>query len=197
MKLKNLLSEKKSTILAKWFDLILESYPADTVKFLKNQKNPFANPVGQTILQGIEGLFENLLDKTDSGPDAIGAPFLDSIIRIRAVQDINPSQAISFVFLLKKVIRKELKNNIPSIRGLENEIAEDLFALESKIDELTLLSFDIFMICREKIYDLKTKELQNRDFRLLQRAKLIFDSESDVAGDKGQDLRDSKISTKT
>lgn len=197
MKLKNLLSEKKSTILKKWFDLIVETYPSDTVKFLKDQKNPFANPVGQTILQGIEGLFENILNRVDSDPDAIGAPFLDNIIRIRAVQDFKPSQALSFVFLLKKVIRKELKNNTPSITGLENEVAEDLIALESKIDELALLSFDIFMICREKIYDLKAKELQNRAFRLLQRANMISDSESDSAGDVGQDFRDSKISTKT
>lgn len=197
MKLKNLLLEKRSDILRRWFDLILETYPADTVKFLKAQKNPFANPVGQTILRGIEGLFENLLDRADSNPDVTAATFLENIIRIRAVQDFNPSQALSFVFLLKKVIREEMRGNTPSISGPGNEVVGDLLALESKIDELALLSFDIFMECREKIYDLKSKELQNRTFRLLQRANLISDSESSSAEGGGQYLKDSKILTKT
>jgi len=163
MKWKSLLSERRSAILKKWFDAILETYPAETSSFLKNQKNRFANPVGHTILDGIEGLFRGLLD--GMAPEKL-SPFLDNIIRIKAVQDFTPSQAISFIFLLKKVLREELKSD-------ENGFGEELLALESKIDELALLSFDIYMKCREKLYELKVNELNRMTFRLLQRANLI------------------------
>ena len=159
MKLKNLLSEKRATILGKWFDLIVESYPADTSSFLKNQKNRFTNPVGHTILEGIEGLFDELLNGMDSEK---ALPFLDSIIRIRAIQDFTPSRSINFIFLLKKVIREEIKSDHEFDLRPGNEIEEELLMLESKIDGLALLSFDIYMKCREKIHEISSKDLKNR-----------------------------------
>ncbi len=165
MKINILLLEKKQIILKKWFDLILETYSPDTTSFLKKQKNRFDNPVGYTISEGIEGLFEEFLQEMDS--DRVST-FLDNIIRIRAIQDFTPSQALSFIFLLKKVIREELANEIR-----EHQMFEELLTLESKIDDLTNISFDIYMKCREKIYELKANELRNMTFRLLERANLI------------------------
>ncbi|MEW6216009.1 MAG: RsbRD N-terminal domain-containing protein [Nitrospirota bacterium] len=167
MNLKNLLSEKKSAILKRWFEVILETYSADTSSFLKRQKNRFANPVGYTISQGVDGLFEELLQGSNS--DRISL-FLDNIIRIRAIQDLSPSQAIGFIFLLKKVIRKELAKEIR-----EDGLSEELLTLESRIDDLALLSFDIYMKCREKIYELKANEVRNRTFGLLKRANLLYE----------------------
>lgn len=175
MNLNNLLLERKSAILKRWFDLILESYPADATSFLKGQKNRFANPVGYAISQGIDGLFGEILFELDSERVS---PFLDNIMRIKAVQDFSPSQAISFIFLLKKVIRKELGSEI---RG--DRISEELLALESRIDDLALLSFDIYMKCRERIYELKSNEVRNMTFRLLQKANLVYEiqeQESDL-----------------
>lgn len=169
MKLKNLLLENRTAILEKWLDAILETYPADTANFLKNQKNRFTNPVGHTILEGIEGIFENLLNGMDRKEVS---SFLDNIIKIRAIQDFTPSQAITFIFFLKKVIREKFQTEM-----FEKDIAEDLFNLESKIDEIALLSFDIYMKCRERLYEIRAKELQNRTFRLLQRANLILNKE--------------------
>jgi hypothetical protein len=175
MRLKNLLLKKKSAILKRWFNMILEGYPSDTSNFLKKQKNRFSNPVGYIISEGIEGLFEGILQGFDS--DKVST-FLDSIIRIKAVQDFSPSQAISFIFLLKTVIRQELKDEIK-----DDGISEELLALESQIDGLALLSFDIYMKRREKIYELKTNEVKNMTYRLLQRSNLICEiqeNESDL-----------------
>ncbi len=167
--LENLLINKRTLILKKWFDVIIETYPPETALFLKKQKDRFSNPVGSTILKGIEDLFSVLFE----GTNYQNVPtYLDNIIRIRAIQDFTPSQAISFVFLLKKVIRDELGREIKE-DGLSNE----LLALESRIDELALLAFDIFMKCREKVYELKAMELNNQTYSLLKRAKLIIDLE--------------------
>jgi hypothetical protein len=169
MNLKNLLSEKKKSILERWFDLILETYPPETVQFLKSQKDRFANPVGATIFQGIEGIFDQFLQESES--DKISA-FLDNVIRIRAVQDFTASQALVFIFHLKKVIREQLKNEIR-----EKGLSDEMLALESAIDDLALLSFDVFMKCREQVYELKANEVKNMTFSLLKKANLIYDIE--------------------
>jgi len=164
MSLREILFAKRSNIIGQWFDEILSSYPSDTAKFLKSQKDPFNNPVGSTIKQGIEGLFDQLMENL---PIYEMSPFLDNIIRIRAVQDFTPSQAVSFIFGLKDVLRKELGEEI------KNGLSQEYMDIEKRIDDLALLSFDLFMQCREKIYDLKAKEVKDMTFRLLERAKII------------------------
>ena len=165
MKLKDLLSERKTAIVKKWFDLILQDYPADATHFFKGQKNRFANPVGHTISQGIGELFDELVNGPDS--DKLYSS-LDDIIRIKAVQDFSPSQALSFIFLLKKVIREEMEKEIR-----ENQLSDELRSLESGIDKMALLAFDIYMKCRERIYEIKADEVRRITFRLLQKAKLV------------------------
>jgi hypothetical protein len=167
MSLEKLFTDRKSAILKRWFELTIETYPEETVRFLKSKKNRFANPVGHILSKEIEPILDGLFQKGDLNTLQ---PFLENIIRIRAIQDFSPSQAIVFVFLLKQVIREELE---PEIQ--EGRIGRNLLELESRIDELALLSFNIFMKCREKIYDLKANELKNRTVRLLTRAKLVVE----------------------
>jgi len=180
MKLKALLSDKKAVILNRWFDDIVETYPAETTKFLKAQKNQFANPVGSTILQGVENIFDELLKGLDAERITL---FLDNIIRIRAVQDFTPPQALAFIFSLKKIIREETAKG-----PLDTDISNELLELESKIDNLALISFDIYMKCREKIYEIKANEVKRMTFRLLQQAKLICELEEPEADLKENDF---------
>lgn len=170
MDLKSLLQAKRSAIVKKWFDAVAETYPENTSAFLKKQKAQFTNPVGYTLSEGLEGLFEALLKGMIGEPVKI---FLDSIIRIRAIQDFAPSEAVSFIFLLKKIVRQELGNEVLQ----QPQMNVELTAFDSSIDDLALYSFDIFIMCREKIYELKANEARNMTFRLLQQAKLIVDNQ--------------------
>ena len=181
--LERILAEKKSSILRRWFELILETYPADTQRFLKTQKDQFANPVGGTISRGIEALYEEILRR---GELERVAPFLDAIIRVRAVQDFSPSQAVRFVFLLKRVVREAMAEE-----RQEPRVAEELAGFESRIDDMALLSFDLFMGCREKLYELRANEVRNRTVRLLKKADLIVeipDDEADVQAGPNDNL---------
>ena len=155
--MKTLLIKKRSRILQKWFDHIRKTYPAETQRFWESKKNCFANPVGSTFLQGIEGLYDGLLQGVDSSKVR---PFLDNIIRIRAVQDFSPSQALSFIFELKEIIRQEFAKEIR-----EKQLIPELLDCESRIDQFVLLALDVYMSCREKIYELKVKELRNRSVK--------------------------------
>ena len=165
MRLNNLLAQRKTAILKNWFTLAIETYPPDTASFLKRQKDPFANPVGRTISKSLEGLFNELLKEMDY---EIITSFLDPIIRIRAIQNFSPSQAVSFIFLLKKAVRENTKKEVP-----EEQLFNELLLFESKIDQLVMIAFNLYMQCREKIYDLKANEMRNTTYKAFKRAGLV------------------------
>ena len=167
MSLDKLLSDKRSPIIKKWRDLLVGTYPVDTQRFFKKEKNRFSNPVGQTIAEDLEILYDELTAGHDT--DKISSS-LDNIVRIRAVQDFKPSQAVGFVLELKKLIRNEL-----GIRARENEIQDEFEALEEKIENAALLAFDIYVKCRQKLYELRVNEAKNQVARLLERANLIIE----------------------
>lgn len=165
--LKGLLEEKKSAILARWFDAIMATYPTDNTGFFKKQEDRFANPVGHTFKQGIESILEALIEEKDLTE---GLPFLDDIIKVRAVQDFTPSKAVNFIFNLKNVVREELKKEIR-----KDQIDEALLSFESKIDDLALFAFNIYVKCREQLNQLKVDELKRMTFTLLKKANLMYE----------------------
>jgi hypothetical protein len=146
----DLLSKNRSAILKRWFDLIVETYPSDAATLMKKNRDAFTNPVGSTILREIEILFSGLCEECD--PKKMSGS-LDSILKIRSVQDFSPSKAVEFVFLLKRVIGEVLKGDI------EKEGAtEEWQTFQSKIDGMALQAFDIYVDCREKIYEIRAKQ---------------------------------------
>ena len=168
MKLEHFLSQKGAHIIDRWSNLILETYPHDAQRFLKKQKDPFANPVGTTLRKQIQKLYGVLLGEID--PQEL-TPTLDGIVRIRAVQDFNPSQAVVFVFLLKKVVREALEKE----KVQDRQLGDELQLFESKLDEVALLAFDIYVKCKEKLYEIRAMEAKSQVSRLLKRAGLICD----------------------
>jgi hypothetical protein len=166
MRIEILLDQRKTAIVKKWFDQVIETYPADTYRFLKKEKDPFANPVGQTVLRGLEAIFDTLLKGPDT--DTISS-FLDPIIRIRAVQNFTPSKSVSFIYFLKKIIRDNLAKDM----GKDPALAAELLALETTVDDLALIAFDIYMECREKIYELKTHQEKAGIYAAFKRAGLV------------------------
>lgn len=167
MNLLKQLARKKSGIVIKWFDGIIATYPVGTAQFLASQKDPFANPVGQTTRQNLEAIFDQIVSAADPGTVR---EFLDPIIRIRAIQDFTPAKAISWIFDIKDIIRDTL-----ALHAGDGQRLEELSRLERRIDQFGLLAFDIYMQCREKIYDLKANEMRARTFSAFSRAGLIKD----------------------
>jgi hypothetical protein len=162
------LSEKKPAILGRWLTTIYESYPPETAIFLRKEKNRFDNPVGYRIAQGLEGLYNALLQEMDK--DKV-LNYLDEIIRIRALQNFAPSQALAFIFLLKNVIRQELADEIQK-ENLEAEV----LALESCIDGLALLGFDVYTKRQEKLCEIRVDEMKRRISGLMRKTGIGGDS---------------------
>ena len=148
--LKELIEKKRKEILKRWFDLIVETYPSDAATLMKKDRDPFTNPVGSTILREIEILFSGLCEGCDP-KKILGS--LDSILKIRSVQDFSPSKAVEFVFLLKKAIGEVLKGDIEKEGAME-----EWQTFQSRIDGMALQAFDIYVDCREKIYEIRAKQ---------------------------------------
>ena len=152
MALIKLLTQHKDAILQRWFTLIADTYPTGASPFLKG-KDRFSNPVGYTISQEINALYEELLQgHVDSD---ITSTSLDNIIRIRAIQDFSPQEAVSFVFLLKKAMIEELGSDIE-----KGQSFREWLDLETGIDKLASVAFDKYVECREKICELPVKEVK-------------------------------------
>ncbi|MBF0480097.1 MAG: RsbRD N-terminal domain-containing protein [Desulfovibrionaceae bacterium] len=166
--LSDLIEKNKEPLLSRWLDLILATYAKETALLWKQQRNQFTNPVGNRIREGIQGILTCLLADENGSYQEQAAVFLDDIVRVRAVQDFKPSEAVSFIYLLKKVLREDLWAEIKA-----SDLFVELLALESRIDSLALLSLDIYANCREKLYAMRIKEVKNVQKRLLERANII------------------------
>ncbi len=162
------LALKKDVVFDKWFARVIDTYPAETARFLRNQKNTFSNPVGQATVTGLKKAIDLLDDEWDT---SAAGKAIDPIVRIRAVQNFTPSQAIRFVFDLKSLIR--------AVAPADRHASREMVIIEGRIDELALLAFDLYMSCREKIYDLTANETKKRTYSAFARAGLIKESGDD------------------
>jgi len=170
MTLKNLLSQHGPSILERWLNLTLETYPGDSFAFLKKEKDRFQNPVGYTLSQETKALYGELLEDMDL--DRLSAS-LDEIVKIRSVQDFSPSQATGFIFLLKQAIREALRSDIR-----EQHVFEELLEFESRIDRLALLGLDVYTKWRDKVYEIRLEEVRTQRemaFKIMERSAMIYE----------------------
>lgn len=170
MGLKKLLEARRTSILNQWIDVVIGSYPPDSAIFFKSQGDGFLNPVGETTRTSLKKLFDSIINQNET--DSWKAS-LEPLMKIRAVQNFTASQAVGFLFSLKTIIRKELKKDSQDLDST------DLVSMENRIDSMVLAGFDIYMQCREKIYDLKTNEERSKIYKAFARAGLIKDIAAD------------------
>jgi hypothetical protein len=162
MTIAELLSLRKEAVIERCLRLTLETYPREAGTFFQRETDPFANPVGSTLRQELKTILEAI-----SGSENLEQliPSLDAIVRIGAVQDLEPSEALVFTVHLKKAIHDELQGE-----QLGSDVFDDLTRLHVRIDELTLVAFDLYTKCREKIAELRLGEARAQRDRL---AKMI------------------------
>lgn len=167
MRLIDIVSGKREIIEKKWLDRIVASYPVNASSFLKNQKNRFANPVGNTIEETVRSVIDVLIHE---GTNEKAYACIDRLVKVRAVQDFSPSSAVDFIFMLKQLLKDELKNELNT-----GDVYAEFLLIESRIDSMALYSFESYLKYKERIYELKVSEFKNMAFRLLERANLTFE----------------------
>lgn len=166
MSLNRLLWQKKDAVLKRWFELIVETYPALSRIFLK-KNSPIGNPVGVNMSRALGGLYADLLGEGVTERTEI---YVDEIIRIRAVQEFEPSRATAVIFMLKNAIRRELAAELDNV-----DLLRELMDLELKIDSMARMAFDLHSKCREQLYIMRVEEVKRQVSGLLRRYDLQVD----------------------
>jgi hypothetical protein len=156
-----LIQERRASLFARWRKKVLAIYPADSARFYASERNPFANPVGQTIVENSERLLDLLLD--EGTVDEVRAA-LDPIIRIRAVQELAPSLALAFVPALKRALREEMQDLLA-----DPVILRGLVDLDARVDDFLFVAFDLYMRCREEVATIRVREASRHVSGLLRR----------------------------
>jgi len=140
----------REAIAEEWLGCALRTYPGRAAGFLAEVKDPFRNPVGYTFKHALDILLEELLLGMDA--ERVRAA-LDSIVQIRAVDDVTPAQALEFLFQLKPILRRHAPDRDPD-------------RLAVRIDEIALQAFDLYMQYRERTYAARANEARRRIFVL-------------------------------
>ncbi|MFH0766223.1 MAG: RsbRD N-terminal domain-containing protein [Calditrichota bacterium] len=162
MSLHDILIQRRSAILEEWRATLHAIYPAETVQFLQRQKNQFMNPVGRAAEECTQQLLD-FLSQPNNQTDPPEA--LDYLLKIRSVQDFEPSAALQFIPELKSIVYRLGSAGIQS-----EEIQEEFRQFEQRIDELTLKAFDLYVQHREKVYELRAEALRRQYAKVLEQA---------------------------
>lgn len=162
MTLQDLLAGRQAAVCGRWLDAILAGYGEVTAARWRREKDPFANPVGQALTAGLPPLLEAVL--RDGEPAAGAVTALDAIVRIRSVQELTPSRAVSFVSLLRDAVRQELAQDLAG-----GAHAGALADLDARVERLQLLAFDAYVRVREQLFRLRQDELKRSVASILRR----------------------------
>jgi hypothetical protein len=75
---------------------------------------------------------------------------------------------VSFVFALKQVVEQKLG---AAVR--DGALRDAFHDFERVVDNLALHAFEIYAGCREKLYEIRLKELKNKTYKLVERVNAM------------------------
>lgn len=168
MNLAELLKNKTDAVAERWLDAVYDTYQPETARFLRREKDMFANPVGHAVRLNTPAILGELAGGMDAGTLCVA---LDEIIKVRAIQDFSPSQALSIVFSLKTAVREALG-------GAADAAA--LAEFDRRVDQTMLFAIDVYSRRREAMYQLRVDEVKRHVAVILKRSGLCAPEGDDV-----------------
>ncbi|MBC8208645.1 MAG: RsbRD N-terminal domain-containing protein [Desulfobulbaceae bacterium] len=146
----------REKIIDGWVAYTLETYESSS--FFKSERDKFANPVGGNTREALSRLYNKLTLGAD--PSEFVPP-LEQIMRIRAVQKFPPSQAVSPIHAIKHISRDIIEKNKET-----KHLIGQLYDFEFAVDLAVLAAFDLYMQCREQLYQVRIAEIKSGSFIL-------------------------------
>ncbi len=161
--LEKLLSQNRDKILREWTDCLFRTYSPEMARFLRRERDPFANPVGAAVRSSLGPVFDGLL--AGDPADEI-AQHLDQLVQIRCVQDFSPSEALAFLLEVKRIVREVAGGtNLP-------DVADFLDAFDRRVEALVLRVFDTFVKYRDRTWEVRIREVKRRVSALARMSRL-------------------------
>ncbi len=145
--------QENGEIQDRWVSRTLATYPEGGVATLRNQKDRFANPLGYNIRNAVTSMYKHFCGTVELKKALVA---MEDLIRIRAVQEFTPAEAVSFLFLLKEAVKEENSNK----KADEALSFAEWLKFEQRIDAIALQIFDMYMSNRERVYKVRINELK-------------------------------------
>lgn len=171
MNLAGICEKQRDKLLPKWVDAFFSSYALDSVGLLRTQSDPFTNPVGEITRRSLAVLYSAVVGSDVEQKTVSSA--LEELVRVRAVQDMPPTSAVGALFLLKPILREYLLPQIQKATtpGLA-ELLQEYLDMESRLDSLALLAFDLYSANRETVFNIKVEEIKRGQSQITRWATL-------------------------
>lgn len=167
-RLNQFMQQKHKELLKEWFEQAIAAYPVEAHKYFVRVDKDFANPVGSNIYRSMDHLLEELHGDRDA--DKLYG-HLEMILKIRAVQDMKPSKALAFLPSFKHLVLTVFKDEIKA-----GQITQaDLDDLNTDIDTLMLIAFDLYSESKEQLSNLRIAQVKEMN-AMLQKANLLNES---------------------
>jgi hypothetical protein len=151
MELDEALRNNRYKIVDKWVAYTLATYQSSD--FFQKEKDSFANPIGNSVRSSLKALFYLLIE---GGEGPLFRESLTSIMHLRSVQEFSPSQAIAPLNAVKHITRDILASDKET-----KDLVRELYDFEFAVDLAVLAAFDLYMECREKIYQIRIDEIRS------------------------------------
>ncbi len=166
MPLQARLAERRAEVLARWRALVVDRTPRAGRVGGAGPVDPFHDPVGVSLWRTTAALVEELCG---GGSAAAAATCLDELVRIRSVQDVSAPEAVRFVFQLRTAVHDVLGDELAGAKP------EERAALDERVDALALQAFDAYTRSREKLAELRAREVVSRSYVLVERARRLVE----------------------
>ena len=154
MPLEEALHNNRYKIVDKWVEYTLTTYESSS--FFLREKDAFANPIGGTVRDALKKLFALLAQGgNDTDSDALSEP-LSQLMHLRSVQDFSPAQAIAPLNAVKHITREILESDKETA-----PLVSELYDFEFRVDLAVLAAFDLYVDCREKVYQIRVNEIKS------------------------------------
>jgi hypothetical protein len=159
VRLREVLARHRDAILGRWREMVFGSYPSEAARFFRSEKDAFRNPVGHSLLRCTGTIYDGVALGEETEPISEA---LEALVRLRAVQEFSASEAVGFVFWLKRAVREHLRD-----LAVEGDLWPELVVLDERIDALAATAFDLYGLCRERVYAIRVDEARRRMASLL------------------------------
>lgn len=147
-------------------DQVFATYPLETTGFLRTRSNPFTNPVAHMTREAGNMLYDALCGE-EVEPEVIRNS-LERFVKLRAVQKFDPAKSMAVFYLLKPLLREKILPEMHA-RGQLEEYLE----IESRLDTLALMGFDIYVKARDTVAESRIREIRNQHAQLARWAQKL------------------------
>ena len=168
---------EQEQILVKWNAAILATYPLDMTGFARTQEDRFRNPGGHAIRLALEEVYTAVSGGLSSERLLRGS--LEMFVKLRAVQDFTPVQALGVVYLLKPLLRERV---LPAC--LQDGLLDEYLEAEYRLDTAAILVCDIYVASRERVLEERIGEIKRQHAQLVRWAQ-----KKNKAGEDIQDVK--------